>query len=138
MSFQEKFQIILPPKPDEDDGTEWKTFESQRRTFEPGRYHVNNETSGEDVDGKYNEMPPNMQLVNQNVVERNLAGSSDAAHDTNPESCREGFTRGDLKGDDDQYTGEHVDHFYGIVYGRDNKEKLVEGFAERNNYLDRL
>lgn len=138
MSLQEKFQITLPPKPGEDDGTEWKTFESQRRTFQPGRDHVNNLTSGEDVDGKYNEMPVNMQLECQNTVERVMAGATDAAHDTNPESFREGYSRGDLKGDDDQYTGEHVDHFYGIAYGRDNQDKLVEGFTERNNYLDRL
>lgn len=138
MSLQEKFQITLPPKPDEDDGTEWKTFESQRRTFKPGMDHVNNMTAGEDVDGKYNEIPVNMQLQDQNVIMRNMAGSSDASHDTNLESFAEGYTRATLRGDEDQYTGEHVDHFYGVVYGRDDQDKLVEGFAERNNYLDRL
>jgi len=138
MSLQEKFQITLPPKPNEDDGTEWKSFESQRRTFQPGRDHVNNTTATQDVDGKFNEMPVGMQLEDQNPVVRVMAGATDAAHDTNPESFRDGYTRANLIGSDDQYDGEHVDHFYGVAFGRDDQDKLVEGFAERNNYLDRI
>src|SRR5574342_966542 len=97
--LQEKFQVILPPQPDEDDGTNWKTFESQRRT--------------DPVKENLNEMPPNMQLQNQNAVTRNLAGSSDFSADTNVEALGNGFTRRAMNSSDDQYTGEHVDHFYG-------------------------
>ena len=118
--LQEKFQVILPPQPDEDDGTEWKTFESQRRT-QPAKENLN-------------EMPVNMQLENQNGMTRSIAGSTDFSVDANPEAFDKGFKRHVMNGSDDQYTGEHVDHFYGEVVDKDGKT----GFAERNNYLDRL
>jgi len=120
MSLQEKFQVILPPQPDEDDGTEWKTFESQRRT-QPAKENLN-------------EMPVGMQLQDQNVMRRDMAGSTDFSADTNPESFAEGYKRQPMNGSDDQYDGEHVDHFYGEAVDENGKI----GFAERNNYLDRL
>jgi len=49
-----------------------------------------------------------------------------------------GFTYHELDGADDQYTGEGMDHFYGIAMGPDDGGNEVEGFIERNNYLDRL
>jgi len=136
--LQEKFQVILPPQPDEDDGAEWKTFESQRRTYQYGARHVNNTTATQDVDGKFNEMPPNMDLQNQNSMTRSIAGSTDFSADANPEALALGYKRQAMSGSDDAYTGEHADHFYGVAYGRDEKDKLVEGFCERANYLDRL
>lgn len=132
--LQEKFQVILPPQPDEDDGTQWKTFASQRKTYEYGTKHVNNDAAGQEVDGKFNEMPVNMDLKNQNPVLRQIAGCTDFSYDTNPESFAEGFTRKAMNGSDDLYTGEHVDHFYGEAVDEDGKT----GFAERNNYLDRM
>jgi hypothetical protein len=39
-----------------------------------------------------------------------------------------------MNGTDDLYTGEHVDQFYGEAVDEDGKV----GFAERNNYLDRM
>jgi len=120
MSLQEKFQVILPPQPDEDDGTNWKTFESQRRT-EPAKENLN-------------EMPVNMDLKNQNPITRVMAGATDFSADTNLEAFAEGFARHAMNGSDDQYTGEHVDHFYGEAVDENGKV----GFAERNNYLDRL
>jgi hypothetical protein len=137
--LQEKFQVILPPAPNEDDGTEWKTFESQRQTGEAGQAHVNNQFADEEVDGKFNLPPPGMDIndqarFNPNNLPLSMAGSSDASADTNPQAFDQGFTRRAMSGTDDQYTGEHVDHFYGEVVDEDGKT----GFVERNNYLDRL
>ena len=116
--LQEKFQVILPPQPNEDDGTEWTTAESARRT--------SNETPR-------NEMP-HSDLKNENQMLRQIAGCTDFSYDTTPESFATGYRRHAMNGADDQYTGEHVDHFYGEVVD----EKGNAGFAERNNYLDRL
>ncbi len=77
---------------------------------------------------------PGLNLQNQNQMTRAMAGSTDFSADTNPEAFDKGFTRRDMRGADDQYTGEHVDHFYGETVDEDGKV----GFAERNNYLDRL
>lgn len=118
--LQEKFQVILPPQPDEDDGTEWKTFESQRRTAP--------------VKENLNEMPVNMQLENQNPISRVISGSTDFSADANPEAFDKGYARHAMNGTDDLYTGEHVDHFYGEAVDEEGKV----GFAERNNYLDRI
>lgn len=120
MSLQEKFQVILPSQPNEDDGTSWKTFESQRRT-QPAKENLN-------------EMPVNMQLENRNAITRVIAGSTDFSADANSESLANGFARHTMNGSDDQYTGEHVDHFYGEVVDENGRV----GFAERNNYLDRM
>jgi hypothetical protein len=49
-----------------------------------------------------------------------------------------GFTRKEMRGADDVYTGEHIDHFYGEAVGKDDTEQTYEGFVERNNYLDRI
>jgi hypothetical protein len=139
MSLQEKFQVILPPKPGEDDGTEWKSFESQRKTFQSGEVHVNNRTADEEVGGKFNFGPPGMDISDQPRVQINnmpfvMAGSTDFSADTNLQSFDKGFKRQEMKGTDDQYTGEHVDQFYGEAVD----EKGNAGFVERNNYLDRL
>lgn len=137
--LQEKFQVILPPAPNEDDGTEWKTFESQRQTFEAGQVHINNQSAEQETDVKYNAMPPGMDIndqsrFNPNNMPLGMAGSTDASADTNLQAFDKGFTRRPMNGTDDQYTGEHVDHFYGEVVDEDGKV----GFCERNNYLDRL
>jgi hypothetical protein len=82
---------------------------------------------------KLNYMPPGMDIANQYSVEiRDMAvgmsGETDVSADTNAEAFAEGFTKKKLKATDDQYADEHVDLFYGDV----------GGFAERNNYLDRI
>ena len=118
MSLQEKFQTILPPQPNEDDGNEWQTFESQRKATAPARF---------------NEMPNNMDVANQNPMLRQIAGCTDFSYDTTPESLEKGYRRHPMKGTDDLYTGEHVDHFYGEVQDEEGKK----GFVERNNYCDR-
>jgi hypothetical protein len=115
--LQEKFQVILPPQPNEDDGTEWVTFESVR---DPSRNNPSVEM-------------PKLDLQNKNRMERHIAGSTDFSYDTNPKALETGYTRQEMKGADDQYTGEHVEHFYGEVVD----ELGNAGFVERNNYLDR-
>ena len=115
--LQEKFQVILPPQPNEDDGTEWQTAASARKT--------SRETPR-------NEMP-GLDLPNETPMLRQIAGCTDFSYDTNPKSMAEGYTRREMKGSDDQYTGEHVEHFYGEA----TDELGNTGFVERNNYLDR-
>ena len=115
--LQEKFQVILPPRPNEDDGNEWTTAASARRTS---------------TETPRNEMP-GLDLPNQNQMLRQIAGCTDFSYDTTPESFDKGYMRHAMNGTDDLYTGEHVDHFYGEAVDEDGNA----GFAERNNYMDR-
>jgi len=127
--LQEKFQITVPAK--EEAAEPWVSFESARRSqaVVPSFCPANSA----DADGsKFNFLPPGMEIADQFAAEFNqmplvMAGQTDVSADTNPASFAEGFKKRDMKGSDDQYTGEHVDHFYGDA----------GGFVERNNYLDR-
>ena len=138
MSLQEKFQITIPGKDDEDDA--WVDQGSVRSTGEAGFIHSNNVYPDADVTNKTNFMPPGMDIFNQRRMQMPtmpfvIAGETDVSQDANPGAMvpETGFTRRNMKGTDDQYTGEHMDHFYGEVVD----EKGNVGFAERNNYLDR-
>lgn len=130
MSLQEKFQITVPAKEETGPDTQWVTQESQRCIDGTPGWTSSN---GTDMDGrKFNYPAPGMDVSNQRYAEINqmpmsLAGTTDVSRDTNPQSLAQGFTKREMKGCDDQYTGEHVDHFYGDA----------GGFVERNNYLDR-
>lgn len=119
MSLQEKSQVILPPKPNEDDGTEWKTFESQRQTV---------------AKSFSNEMPNGMNLENENMMRLGIAGSTDSSADVTQSAFSKGYTRCEMAGSDDQCAGEQACHFYGEAVDENGKT----GFAERNNYLDRI
>ena len=125
--LQEKFQITVPNKKESDEGG-W--------VF-PG---VDNSTAGAARDddvlvnpNKLNFMPPGMELDNQRNTDvepmpLSLEGRTDvSSKSTEPDALIRGFSNLQMKGCDDQYTGEHVDHFYGDA----------GGFVERNNYLDR-
>ena len=138
MSLQEKFQITTPPPNDESKDHEWATQASARDTRGVQGLHYNNQTTTHNVAIKTNYMPPGMHVNNQDRARINpmplvMSGQSDVSADTNPESFERGFTRRDMKGADDQYTGEHMDHFYGEAVD----ELGNVGFVERNNYLDR-
>ena len=115
--LQEKFQIMVPGKPEGEEG--WASFESARQS--QGNVCAENR------------MPPGMEMANQDDTEQNsmplsLSGRSDvSAHMASRKALEDGFSKLPMKGCDDQYTGEHVDHFYGDA----------GGFVERNNYLDR-
>ena len=126
--LQEKFQTILPGKVEA--GEPWADAASQRdlRGMDPW---VN--PTADAVDGrKFNHLPPGHDIGNQchspqENMPLSMSGQTDVSRDTNPESFERGFTKRRMNGTDDQYTGEHVDHFYGDA----------GGFIERNNYLDR-
>jgi hypothetical protein len=116
--LQEKFQITVPAK--EEAYEPWVTAASQRD------FHNVNMTN------RFNQMPPGMNISDQWFSEQNAmplsaAGSTDVSKDVNPMAFANGYTKRDMKAIDDQYTGEHVEHFYGDA----------GGFVERNNYLDR-
>ena len=132
--LQEKFQIVTPTKPE--DGEPWVTLEQSRKNrgmLNKGVPQFQSTTSAEQDTNKFNYTPPGMEIENQvsaniNSMPFQISGSSDVSKDVNPQAFEEGFKNLELKATDDQYTGEHVDHFYGDA----------GGFAERNNYLDRM
>lgn len=138
MSLQEKFEVILPAAPNEDDGNAWANFETARDTKRAGQLHRNNRTSAEETDMKLNYTPSTTSPLQERFTDtpfcRVLSGESDVSADTNPESLAQGFKRRPMDPCCDQYSGEHVDLFYGEAIGDDGNE----GFVERNNYLDRI
>lgn len=121
--LQEKFQIITPTK---EEGREpWATFESAR-DLDGQRVTSNTQV--------IRDMPPGMDISNQDSTEQSgmafsLAGRTDVSSEsTSAEALECGYAKIGMKGSDDQYTGEHVDLFYGDS----------GGFVERNNMLDRI
>jgi hypothetical protein len=138
MALQEKFEILLPAAPNEDDGNAWASFESARNTKRSGQLHRNNTTSAEETDMKFNYTPTTTQARQERLDDtpfpRTMAGTTDVSADANPEAFAQGFKRHPMAGCSDEYSGEHVDLFYGEAIGDDGNE----GFVERNNYLDRI
>jgi len=137
MSLQEKFQIMAPPAKPEDDS--WVTQSEVRRTGEAGFLHETNTIADGPTGPKFNQLPPSMNINNQmrsRIMQMplSMAGETDVSADTNAQAFRGGFTRREMKGTDDSYTGEHVDHFYGEAVD----ELGNIGFSERNNYMDRI
>lgn len=127
--LQEKFQVVVPAK--EEAGEQWVSASSQRDLR--GISEWNNSTSIEQDTRKFNMPPPGMEIANQFRTQQEnqplvMSGESDVSRDTNAQSFERGFTKREMKGSDDCYTGEHIDHFYGDA----------GGFVERNNYLDRI
>lgn len=135
MSLKEKFQITLPGKVN--DGEGWTSFESVRNT--KNEYPYQNHTSTQETDGKFNELPPGMDTTNQfggtnEEMGYSLSGdTADESSFTPATAFKKGYFQKPMRGTDDQYTGEHIDLFYGEAYGDDGEV----GFVERNNYLDR-
>lgn len=124
---QEKFQVIEPLPPKEDNL--WATPESARRSH---------------AVSKSNELPPGEDGLTQDGI-RNVWGESisgcyakgkdagDVTDDCNPKSIKSGYDRKKMLPTDDMYTNEHNDAFY-----NEAKSDGEVGFMERNNYLDRL
>jgi len=122
MSLAEKFQITIPAK--DEDGEEWASFKSARNVDcvpDPG------------MGTKFNRMPVSQIACKYDFVQ-GFGGNTDVTGDVEPSSLIKGYKRREMKGTDDQYSGEHVDLFYGEAVD----EKGNVGFAERNNYLDRI
>lgn len=129
--LQEKIQITVPTR-DPEPAEGWVTADKVRQEqsqvpqFRPC-------DSFEPDPNKFNYLPPGMEINNQRSSEIKsmqfvISGENDVSKDVNPGAFLDGFTRRAQKGTDDQYTGEHVDQFYGDA----------GGFVERNNYLDRI
>lgn len=134
--MQEKFQVIAPPKHEEDIG--WVSAQTARTTGDAGFLHQGNTTATGPIGPRFNQLPPGMDIASQlrsriHNMPLSVAGETDVSCDTNPQSFAKGYTRCEMKGADDLYTGEHVDHFYGEAVDENGNC----GFAERNNYLDR-
>ena len=108
-TLTERFQITVPAK--EEAGEPFVMPESARRSR-------SSQFAGE--------MPVGDMLPGANFPQA-LAGENDPT-DPGRAALPEGKVKLPMGGADDMYTGEHVDHFYGDA----------GGFAERNNYLDRL
>jgi hypothetical protein len=122
MSLAEKFQITTPyideGKPDE----KWVT---------PTHHH----DGVPQRDDKFNVLPIGYEATSErDKFVHGFGGNTDVSGGLEPEVFVKGFKRRDMKATDDQYGGEHIDLFYGEAVD----EKGQVGFAERNNYLDRL
>ena len=130
MSLAEKFQITVPYSQSgngEKDGS-WATTDAVRvNTGNPQPHH------GE----KFNMMPVGYDATSEkDAFVQGFGGDTDVTGQTTDlrgETLVKGYKRRDMKATDDQYSGEHCDHFYGEAVD----EKGQVGFAERNNYLDR-
>ena len=139
--LQEKFQITVPNKQETKDDEEWCWGGVDQRQNASQRYFGPMDANRSREDGridtefpiKFNTLPPGMEIDNQKRVQIEnmplaIGGRNDVSGKLEaPDSMDRGFTRLEMKGTDDQYTGEHVDHFYGDA----------GGYVERNNYLDR-
>ena len=111
----EKFQVSAPNPPKESDS--WASDSSVRVKHAQTRLEI-----------------PSVNLNPPGTGSFPLrdAGVGDVSDTSDKASQKKGFKRLDMTPYDDQYSGEHVDQFYGEAEGADGC-----GFVERNNYLDR-
>lgn len=118
MSLQEKFQITVLAREEKDEP--WVTAQSQQT-------HEGNPKP--DHGQRFNKLPTTaIEDDRTHHMPLSLAGQTDVTDCLTPKALLKGFIRPDMKGTDDQYTGEHIDLFYGDS----------GGFVERNNMLDRI
>jgi len=124
MSLSEKFQMTVPFK--ETESEPWVSGQS-------ARINTGNTPPGEG--SQFNVMPVGYDATcSRDNFQEGFGGDTDASEDVEPSSMLKGYQRRPMGPTDDLYTGEHIDLFYGEV----KDEKGNVGFAERNNYLDRL
>ncbi len=129
-NLQEKFQITAPSNKNDDANEEkWVTPNSQQ--IHPGdlSVHVLNQLPTVNLDSPVMGYNGGMPLV--------LAGATDVTDCVSGNALKDGFVHHNMEGTDDQYTGEHVDLFYGEAVGTNDAGHEVVGFIERNNMLDR-
>lgn len=138
---QEKFEVRPEQKPEGTEGGAWiignnsarDRHNLQTRSQATGKF----ESQAGDL---YNSLPPGMDIDDQEVANirglpmaGGLGSGTQETEDVTGESLRRGFDRKQLSPVDDMYTREHNDAFYDTI-----EMDGVEGFVERNNYLDRL
>ena len=132
MSLAEYFQITVPYVESAAEGETWADVETCRT-------NQGNEPTG--VEGKFNRLPKTdvMCREERSRFVSGFGGNTDAANNggkglNDPKTFVQGYARREMKATDDQYSGEHIDLFYGEAVD----EKGQVGFCERQNYLDRL
>jgi hypothetical protein len=159
-SLQEKFQASYPYKDEDGENWVWAKDGALRPRGVSGGFSANSENSELTKQARIRR-PPNARVAsNMEVGARNdpprrtdlnewvmpenggmdlvTAAETDVSKVQSPKALKNGFTLHGMKSTDDQYTGENMDHFYGEAIGDDDAGNRVEGFVERNNYLDRI
>lgn len=137
--LQEKFEVRPDQKPEGRENTGWASDKSAR-TKKALQTRGNNGQFEPYHGDMLNTLPPGMDIMDQEFADipdlaeaGDMGVGSQATSDVTRESLRSGFDRKTLRPTDDMYTREHNDAFYDSV-----EVDGVEGFVERNNYLDRL
>ena len=152
---QEKFEVHSRAEPNDDatgenhDHGGWITdAEARAKKNLPGREGLPTGDSNSRFMNNavmFNSLPPGMDIEDQEVCDIrrmgvNLAGNmgnelarGDRTQDVTRRSLVTGFDRKMLRPTDDMWTREHNDAFYDTI-----DVDGVEGFVERNNYLDRV
>jgi hypothetical protein len=138
--WQEKYQTIQPEpgwefKPNLNT---WETPESQRVLRGEATLDHKNNVNANDVRESYlnplNILPCGMDLEDPaTTFVYGFGGDTDATNNVTTASLKTGFEYDPMAPTDDQYSGEHIEMFYGEAFGDDRRV----GFVERNNYLDR-
>jgi len=135
---QEKFEVRAGKQPEGVEDSGWASDASARtkhglttRNTGSGRYQGRE---------GYTCLPPGTNISDQEVADTRTPGEagemgtgSQATHDVDATSIRQGYSHKPMSPTEDMYTREHNDAFYDTV-----EVEGVEGFVERNNYLDRL
>jgi hypothetical protein len=136
---QEKFEVRPAQNPNDDGKNGWASDASARDHLGMQTRAKNGRYEPYTGDG-YNCLPPGSDISNQEVAytrtpveAADMGTGTQATTDVTPQSLESGFDRKDMRPTDDMYTREHNDAFYDTV-----EVDGVEGFVERNNYLDRL
>ena len=166
-SLQDKFQIQGPwNKNDDDTGRTWEWAKEDAlrprpvsgsvadnvafsRLAQYKKWQKNVHLPQNAYDGAVDydasgQSPQHQTGLSERVVKENggmkltTMGETDVTDVSTGDMLRAGFCVHNMDAADDQYTGEHMDHFYGDAEGEDDEGNHYTGFVERNNYLDRM
>ena len=137
---QEKFEVRSEERRESKEGADWVSDKSARDRHGLQTRESNGRYERYSGDG-YNCLPPGTNIEDQEVfyapaepmAPGGMGSGTQATEDVTPRSIRTGYDRKSLRPTDDMYTREHNDAFYDTI-----EVEGVEGFVERNNYLDRL
>ena len=138
MSLAEHFQITVPYKEEGATKAEdtWTSFQSQRFVDcnpQPEIENKFNRIAGTDINAQFS---PNGNCSRADSFTSGYGGNLDESGQrlfSDPKFFTQGYKRLEMKATDDQFSGEHVDLYYGEAVD----ERGLAGFVERNNMLDR-